>query len=157
MSSAYRDPVIAEFSENDYLGKAAETGRKAKLAVKAERYDEAWGLYHEQKSLYMQHADRSGFTVLQALALDASVHEDLANILRCEGKHQDALIHIVYWVIAGSHRRIKRHQQKLQSYFNRCKFKNTSLADAQKVIDADSELPVFTLARSIVSEWIRRG
>lgn len=153
----YADKVMAEFRENDFLGKAAEAGHKAKAAAKAKQYDEAWGLYHEQKSLYIQHANRSGFTARQVLALDASVHEEMANILRLEGKHQDALVHIIYWVLAGSDRPIKRHQQKLKGYFNRCKFKETTLSDAMKVIHAQTKLPEFTLAKTIVSEWVSRG
>lgn len=149
--------MMDESRKNDYLGKAAEVGHKAKAAVKAKKYDEAWGFYHEQKSFYMQHANRTGFTAKQALALDASVHEDMANILRLESKHKDALVNIVYWVLAGSDRPIKRHQQKLQSYFNRCKFNNTNLAEAAKRIEEQNILPEYTLARSIVSEWVSRG
>jgi hypothetical protein len=153
----YAEKVMAEFRENDFLGQAADAGHKAKAAVKAKQYDEAWGLYHGQKSFYMKHANRSGFTAKQALALDASVHEEMANILRLESKHEDALVHIVYWILAGVDRPIKRHQQKLQSYFNRCKFENTTLSDAEKVIDAQTKLPEFTLAKAIVSEWVSRG
>lgn len=151
------EKVISEFEKYDFLGKAAAALHKAKAAVKSKQHDEAWGLYHEQKSFYMQHANRSNFTAKQALALDASVHEEMANILKLEGKHEDALAHIVYWVLAGVERPIKRHQQKLQSYFNRCEFKNTTLSDATKIINAQTKLPQFALARSIVSEWVSRG
>lgn len=156
-SLACGEEMESNFLENDFLGKAAEAGHKAKDAVKAKKYDEAWGLYHKQKELYMKHANRSGFTPMQVLALDASVHENLANILRLEGKHKDALANIVYWVIAGSERPIKRHKQKLQAYFNRCDFKNTSLEDAEKTLATISELPQYTLARSIVSGWVTSG
>lgn len=155
--SAFADKLIAESMENDFLGKAAEAGQKARAALKEGKYDEAWAFYHEQKSLYMQHANRCGFTARQVLALDSSVHERLANILRLEGKHQDALVHIVYWVLGGAERPVKAHQQKLQSYFNRCKFKNISLTEARKVISSQQALPEFTLAKSIVTEWINRG
>lgn len=153
----YARKVMEDFQKNDFLGKAAEAGHKAKAAVKSEKYDEAWGHYHDQKSFYMQHANRTGFTAKQLLALDASVHEDMANILRLENKHQDALVHIVYWVLAGVDRPIKRHQQKLKSYFNRCKFKNTQLPVAERLIAENTQLPEFTLAKSIVSEWVSRG
>lgn len=148
---------MVEFLENDFLGKAAEAGQKARAALKEDKHDEAWGFYHEQKSLYMQHANRCGFTARQVLALDSSIHERLANILRLEGKHQDALVHIVYWVLGGAERPVKAHQQKLQSYFNRCKFKNISLTEAVKMIEAQNKLPEFTLAKSIVSEWVSQG
>jgi len=153
----YAKNAMADFQQNDFLGKAAEAGHKAKAAVKAKQYDEAWGFYHDQKSFYMQHANRSGFTAKQAIALDASVHEDMANILRLENKHEDALVHIVYWILAGSDRPLKRHQQKLQSYFNRCKFSNTTPSEAAKAIDAQTEMPEFNLAKSIVTDWVSRG
>lgn len=153
----YAEKVMSEFQEKNFLGKAAEAGQKAKAAVKSKKYDEAWSLYHEQKSFYMQHANQSGFTAKQALALDASVHEEMANILRLENKHKDALVDIVYWVMAGAEQPIKRHQQKLQSYFNRCKFKNTTLSEAFRTIDAQTKLPEFTLAKSLVYEWVARG
>lgn len=153
----YAQEVMADFQKDDFLGKAAEAGHKAKAAIKDKQYDKAWGLYQEQKSFYMQHANRSEFTTNQALALDASVHEDMANILRLENKHEDALVNIVYWVLAGAGRPIKRHQQKLKSYFNRCKLKNTELSEVEKIIASNTKLPEFTLARSIVSEWVSRG
>ncbi|WP_054200778.1 hypothetical protein [Pseudoalteromonas undina] len=153
----YAQEVMADFQRNDFLGKAAEAGHKAKAAVKEMQYDKAWGFYQEQKSFYMQHANRSGFTANQVLALDASVHEDMANILRLENKHEVALVNIVYWILAGVDRPIKRHQQKLKSYFNRCKLKNTELPEAERIIATNKKLPEFTLAKSIVSEWVSRG
>lgn len=63
--SAFADNLIAESMENDFLGKAAEAGQKARAALKEDNHDEAWGFYHEQKSLYMQHANRCGFTARQ--------------------------------------------------------------------------------------------
>lgn len=149
--------LLAEFERKDFLGKAAVSGHKAKTAVKNKQYDKAWELFHKQKTLYMQHADRCGFTANHTLALDATVHEELANILRLESKHEEAFTNIVYWVLAGSDRPIKRHQQKLKSYFNRCKFKNTSLTEVEDTIASNSALPDYTLARSFVSEWVIRG
>lgn len=105
----------------------------------------------------MQHANRSGLTPEQALALDASVHEEMANILRLEGRHQEALVNILYWVLAGSNRPIKRHTQKLQAYFNRCKFLNTSIEEAEIEIATQQALPEFMLAKSIVSKWVAIG
>jgi len=151
------DNAVADFQENDFLGKAAEAGHKAKAAVEAKQYDDAWRFYHEQKSFYMRHANRSGFTARQTLALDSSVHEEMANILRIEGKHPDALVHIVYWVLAGADRPIKRHHKKFQSYFNRCRFEKTTASDAIDVVQAQTKMPEFHLARKLVSEWISRG
>ncbi|EJG0692348.1 hypothetical protein C4G81_RS22265 [Vibrio parahaemolyticus] len=147
----------SDYIQEDFLGKAANAGQKAKKAMKLKNFDEAWGLFHEQKSLYIQHANRSGFTANQTLALDATVHEEMANILRQEGKHNDALVHIVYWVLAGSERPIKRHDQKLQAYFNRCKFQKVSFELAKENM-AKLKMPVsFLDAKSIVSDWVDAG
>ena len=149
--------ITSEFKSENTLGKAAEAGDKAKKAVKDERYDDAWGLYHDQKTHYMHHINKGGFSPIGALRLDASVHENLANILRLEGKHQNALVHIVYWVLAGCERPIKRHNQKLQAYFNRCKLKNTSLKVAAETLAGQKSLPQFMLAKSIVDQWLEKG
>ncbi|MBU2970781.1 hypothetical protein KO527_15625 [Pseudoalteromonas sp. C2R02] len=102
---------IEEMVKRDHLGKEAKAGHKAKDAIKNKKYDEAWGFLHEQKLQYMEHANISGFNVEQTLALDADVHENLANVLRLENKHKDALIHIVYWVTAQNHRPKKNHEK----------------------------------------------
>ena len=156
-SSVYANEIEADFRRSDFLSKAATAGHQAKAAVKEKRYDAAWKLYHQQKGYYMRHASRYGHSPRGALALDATVHEDLANILRLEGKHTDALVHIVYWVLAGANRPIRRHQQKLRSYFNRCKFKNITLDEAQKETASQSALPDLTLARSVVARWVGCG
>lgn len=149
----YAEEIVAEFQANDFLGKAAEAGHKAKIAVHAKQHDVAWGLYHEQKSFYMQHAICYGFTAHQALALDSQVHEDLANILRIEGKNYDALVHILYWVLANNDKPIKRHQQKLSTYFGRCKFNNTSLNEAIPFASIHSTQHPLFFAQSKVAEW----
>ncbi|MGJ4728620.1 hypothetical protein [Luteimonas sp. SDU101] len=78
------DEFLGSFPVEDYLGKAAEAGHNAKAAVKEHRFDDAWRFYAEQKSFYMQHAKAYEFTAARTLALDASVSEHLANILRME-------------------------------------------------------------------------
>ncbi|WP_170899715.1 hypothetical protein [Vibrio sp. 3-2(1)] len=146
-----------QLTHEDFLGKAAQVGHKAKAAMKLNKFDEAWGLFHEQKSLYIQHANRSSFTPNQALALDATVHEDMANLLRLEGRHKDALVNIVYWALAGSERPVRRHEQKLRAYFNRCKFQNLSFELAKEQM-RKLDMPVSLLdAKAIVSDWVEVG
>jgi len=138
-------------AEEDYLGMAAQAKRNAEAAVKDKNYDKAWALLHEQKDFYMKHANRSGFSVIQVLALDSTVHESLANILRLEGKHEDAFTHLLYCVISHKHRPIKRHSQKLVAYFNRCKFKYIKITDVTEFIAmGDWEAPDFITAKNKV-------
>ena len=148
---------LRDFSKHDYLGKAAEAGRKAKDAFDAKEHDKAWGLLHEQKMFYMQHANRSGFDRCQILALDSQVHEKLANILRVEKKHDQALSHVLYWVIANNRNPIKRHHQKLVTYFRRCKFQNTSVDEAIQFSSLPITHPDYLVAQSKVAEWRARG
>jgi hypothetical protein len=143
---------IEEMIKRDHLGKAAEAGRKAKGAIKNKKYDEAWGLLHEQKFQYMEHANLNGFNMEQTLALDADVHEHLANILRLENKHKDALTHILYWVAAQNHRPKKSHEKKLASYFNRCKLKNTTLEDAF-AFSSNVKGTSFIISKNKITEW----
>jgi len=149
--------IASDFLEDDYLGKAAEAGNNAKIAVKDKDFNKAWGLLHEQKSYYMQHANREGFSAQNALSLDSNVHENLANILRIEGKHHDAFFHILYWVIASYHRPIKKHQQKLQAYFNRCKFKNMTIDELNCYIEKQSHSLVDAVKiKNQVTEWLSK-
>lgn len=149
--------VLDDFNKHDYLSKAAEAGHKANAAVKNKEFDKAWGFYHEQKLLYMQHADRSGFTMQQVFALDSQVHENLANILRIESKHDDALVSILYWIIANNDKPIKRHQQKLTAYFNRCKLGNTSIEDAMVFSTTNMASLDYSSIQLKVAEWRSLG
>ncbi len=146
----------ADFLKNDHLGKAALAGSKAKEAVVSGKFDVAWGLYHEQKQHYLQHAACCGYTKPQVLAIDASVSEPMGNILRLEGKHHDALVHIVYWV-AASPRLTKSQQQKLSAYFNRCRFKTITLSDLNNLVEASQAEPDFLRIRSVISDWREQG
>lgn len=141
----------------DYLWPAVEAGRAGKAAIKEGRYDDAWGHFHVQKSLYMQHANNYGMTALQALALDSTVHVDLANILRLEKRDHEALAHILYVVIAQGARASKQDEQKLATYFKRCKLQNTDIADVKKFASSKIACPDFLSAQSKAKEWITRG
>lgn len=108
---------------NDFLGRAAKKKQLAKQAIKDKKFDDAWKYLHEQKILYLQHANRpdSGFDHLSTMVVDASIHEDLANILRLENKHKDALLNIsyVYKVNFTAKRPRITLEKKLKVYFGR--------------------------------------
>lgn len=93
--AALRAPSASD--QVDYLYLAAEAGRDAKAAAKAGNFDTAWGLFHDQKQIYLQYAQHQGWGARQTLALDSSVHEDLADLLRLEKRHREAFPHILYW------------------------------------------------------------
>ena len=156
--SSVLDALKAE-SENrkDYLGPAALAGHAAMDAVKAGELDKAWGFQQEQKHLYLQHANQYGMTARQAIALDTSVHQAMANVLRLEGRHQEALAHILYWGAGRTDQSAKIQDQKVRAYFNRCKLKKTTLEDVKALIDLQADMPSFPVIQSKVRDWTERG
>lgn len=141
-----------ELGRPDYLGKAAMAGHAARDAVKSGDHDKAWVMLHEQKSFYALHAQKSGWKAQDVLRIDGSISEELANILRLEKKHDQALVHILYW-IATSITPIKRHKSKLNAHLNRCKFEGVSLQDAEDFIGSLASLPEYTAIQSQVAQW----
>lgn len=148
----YMRDDLKSFEKNDFLGKAADAKHDALTAVKAKQYAKAWRLFHEQKLNYMKHASRCNFTHLQTLALDGSVSEHLADVLRLEGKHTAALAHIVYWV-ASSSRKTKRQEQKLRAYFRRANLKNVEFQDLGQFMEGITENPDFRLVQDQMRRW----
>jgi hypothetical protein len=125
--------------------------------MKEGRHDDAWGHYHDQKSIYMQYANSYGMTASEALALDSTVHVGLANILRLEKRDREALAHILYVVVAQGTRASKADAQKLSTYFKRCKLQNTDIAEVSKFASSKRSGADFLSAQSKVKEWIERG
>ena len=145
----------------DWLGKAAAVRREAAAAVKTGEHDRAWDLLHKEQEYYTRHAAKIGWNNTQLLSLIGSVHESFANILRKEKKHYQALEHIIFWIKSdkrpAQYRSIKRHESKLQSYFNRCKFDGVLLAEAKDYTKADDGLTDLLNIRAQVSEWRRQS
>lgn len=143
---------MAEFAKNDHLGHAALAGSKAREAIANGDHDLAWRFLNEQKQHYLLHASRCNFTKAQTLALDAAVSQPMAKILQLEGKHFDALVHIIYWV-ATSTKETKGQQQKLSSYFKKCNFKDKKLSDVQDLVASYKSDPDFIRIRDIIGSW----
>ncbi len=106
-------------SQTDYLALAAVARRQAAEAEKQGDFDAAWRACQDEKSHFMAHASAQQFSVENTLSLDATVHERMANLLRKEKRHNEAFVHIIYWVSAQRHRPIKRHTDKFRAYYNR--------------------------------------
>ena len=144
----------------DWLNRAATVHKEAVAAIKAGEHDKAWGLLHKQQEYYTRHAANSGWNNTQLLSLIGNVHESFANILRKEKKHNQALEHILFWIKSdrrpAQYRATKRHESKLKSYFNRCKFEFVSLDEAMDYAKAEDGLTDLKNIRVQVSEWQRR-
>lgn len=136
--------------QEDHLGKAAVAKHAAKQAIREKRFGDAWRLLHDQQCEWLQHASRERFIHQQMLSLLASIHKDMANVLRLEDKQGEALAHILYCV-ASSSRPTQAQQKKLASYFRRCKFRclsDSQAATAAKELKAN---PDFQAAQEIVA------
>ena len=96
------------------------------------------------------------FTVRQILALDGSVSEGLANILRLEQKHDEALTHMLYCLMS-SNSPTKSQQTKIVAYFNRCKFNGIGLEELNGFISSSADLPDLRTIQAKVKEWRTRS
>lgn len=137
----------------DYLGMAATAGQKAKAAADAGDFDDAWRHYHEQKAHYINHANRSEFTPAQAIALEGSVNRSLANILRLEGRHSEALVHILYYY-ATTPKRTKTDEKQLLAYYNRSKIKAVEIDEVRAFAENLGPVPNFRSIQAACSQWL---
>lgn len=136
----------------DYLSLATDAKQAAEAAVKSGDFDEAWRLLHKVQYNYARYASVSRFTASQLLALDGSVREDLANVLRLEGRDDDALAEIIYWVASGSES-VERHDQKLQAYLKRSSLDNVQLEDVKAFLSSVEVNPDFSVIRDKMTDW----
>lgn len=147
---------LEAMNKEDYLGDAAKLSPKIQEAIAEKNFDLAWSLSLQKKELYLKHGSRCKFTEEQIYALDSSVHKTLANILYLEGKHQEALVHILYWAIANKGRNLKNIAKVYSPYFKRCNFKIISLLQFKELIDADYQRSDLLTARELVKEILNR-
>ena len=136
----------------DYLQLAAEKGREAKLAMREKNHAEAWELIQQQKHFYSQLTDQQSISVTELIGLDSNVSKDLANLLRLEKKHKDALVHIVYWV-ANSKSVTKDQESKLRVYFNRAKLTGPTVDDVMDYCLA-AGIKEFHVIQKDVDSWV---
>jgi hypothetical protein len=142
----------AEPDDVDYLQLADEKGREAKVAMREKNNAEAWELLQQQKSFYNKFSISEGRNESELTALDSSVSKDLANLLRQDKKHKDALVHIIYWV-ANSKTVTKDQESKLRVYFNRAKLMGPAVDDVMDYCLGD-EGKEFHVVQKDVDSWI---
>lgn len=135
----------------DYLLLATEKGREAKSAMREKHNAEAWELLQQQKTLYSQLKTHQSMSDAEFTALDSSVSKDLANLLRLDKNHKDALIHTIYWV-ANSKAVTKDQDSKLGAYFNRAKLNGTDLAGVMDFCLAKG-VKEFNAIQDKVNSW----
>ena len=148
------NPVVDEDVDRDldYVQLAAEKGREAKLAMREKNNAEAWELIQQQKHFYSQLTDQQIISVTKMIGLDSNVSKDLANLLRLEKKHKDALVHIIYWV-ANSKSVTKDQESKLQAYFNRAKLTGPTVNDVMDYCLA-AGIKEFHVIQKDIDSWV---
>lgn len=154
-ASAFVSLSEPESEYKDHLGAAVEARKLAEQYIRESNYNEAWRYLCIAKDEFVNHAGKNNFTFDQLIALDATIAELMADVLRREGRHIPALVHIVYWVIAGArvNKRIKRHGDKFKAYFGRCNLKDISLAEAWLDVQSVGEGHAYTVAEELVKQW----
>jgi hypothetical protein len=136
----------------DYLQLALEKGREAKVAMREKNNAEAWELLQQQKSFYNKFSINEGSNESEITALDSSVSKDLANLLRQDKKHKDALVHIIYWV-ANSKTVTKDQESKLRVYFNRAKLMGPAVDDVMDYCLGDEGKELHVVQKDVDS-WV---
>ena len=153
LTVAQAESILDSLPEyQDFLGRAAIAYGEAKDAIREGEHDKAWGLLHEVKGLYLGHAQQYGMTAREALALESSVHADMANILRKEGKHDQAFIHLFYCYGATGGGVNKSEAGKFRAYFNRCRLAPVTLEQAQAALTDLKSNPSFESAQEAFSK-----
>ncbi|MGY8862554.1 MAG: hypothetical protein ACKVJ2_07960 [Pseudomonadales bacterium] len=145
------EPAAADV-DVDYLQLAQEKGREAKVAMREKNNAEAWELLQQQKSFYNKFSINEGSNESELTALDSSVSKDLANLLRQDKKHKDALVHIIYWV-ANSKTVTKDQESKLRVYFNRAKLMGPAVDDVMDYCLGDEGKELHVVQKDVDS-WV---
>jgi hypothetical protein len=145
------EPAAADV-DVDYLQLAQEKGREAKVAMREKNNAEAWELLQQQKSFYNKFSINEGSNESELIALDSSVSKDLANLLRQDKKHKDALVHIIYWV-ANSKTVTKDQESKLRVYFNRAKLMGPAVDDVMDYCLGDEGKELHVVQKDVDS-WV---
>ena len=147
------EPAAADVDVDlDYLQLAQEKGREAKVAMREKNNVEAWELLQQQKSFYNKFSINEGSNESELTALDSSVSKDLANLLRQDKKHKDALVHIIYWV-ANSKTVTKDQESKLRVYFNRAKLMGPAVDDVMDYCLGDEGKELHVVQKDVDS-WV---
>lgn len=145
-----------EEQQGGSLGFFAFSRNLVKGLIREEKHDEAWSVAHQAMA-----------TPFENWWLNFDFHEYLADILRKEEKHTQALVHILAWYAVGfwGSQNLRnfdgelckplanRYDSKLKAYFNRCKFKSVSLDECGAYAESLSVPPNLTEIQDTVSGW----
>ena len=142
------DPLnVNTIAKDDYLGLAASASARAKIAIKEKNYELAWELCTEQSMHYFKHCEEHNQS---PHALQGSVSKAKANVLRLEGNHTLALVHLIYAI--STNPSVKEIMKKLPAYYNRSKI-TVSLDEVLDFVRGMGKNPNFRTIQNKVYEW----
>lgn len=143
-SAEYYKLHADSFKRNDHLGRAASLAAKAVFFEVAGDFDAAWACFEKQKGEYLLHSERMQFDRSQTLALVASVFKSSADLLRKEGRHQEALRHYLYF-LAHSGKGASSHMKRLPAFLKRAEIGKASYAGAADCIEESAKSDGFSV------------
>ena len=114
------------------------------------------GYYINKKHLYLEHASKFNFDDKSTIGLDSDISRELANILRLEGKHKQALVHILYWQLGESRKQVNRDINKLRAYYNRSKLDTLTFDQMIDWMDGYQGLANYSTIQAMVKKWETR-
>lgn len=144
-----------EIEKDDYLVMRAIARDLAEISIKNGDFDKAWGLLHEEQSACFSHANKAKFNAEQMFELISPIAIKRANLLRIEGNFLEALNQIIYGHLMGGKR--TSTLKKVQTYFQRCKFKNTEFSELTEFIDSHNHAVHLREIQLFVDEAKRRN
>ena len=140
------------FRKDDYIGLASLESRLASEAIESGNFDKAWGHYQKVIVLRAKGAEKYKFTKRQTIESMSNVHIALARMLTKENRHDEALMHILYYV-AGSNSPLSANLKIYRPYVNRCKFADLDLTTVTAKLNSWKDEPDLVQIRDTVTDW----
>ena len=136
---------VSTIHKEDYSGLCTSARFRAQKAIKEKRLDDAWQLLQEEKYYGIKYCKSSPDCMKVTLIhYQQRPHADMANILRLEKKHTEALINYTYFVTDSEYLSVKYKRKKLQAYFNRAKLINITFDEYKNFIFSMHGIPNYS-------------
>ncbi len=133
-----------KYYEENYTGLCFQID--AELAVKKKNYSKALNIYREEILQLQDSWDGLFQNGYQLVEFDAVISKGLANVLRLQGKHLEALVELTYFI--SVFRRSswvnpnEAQEEKLKAYLRRAKLHNIGINELNDYLDSfDDDAP----------------
>jgi hypothetical protein len=156
---AYWDNIdsydVSTIHEEDYSALCNSARLRAQKAIKEKRLNDAWRLLNKEKLYGMIYCEfSSDCPKVTLIHYQQRPHEDMANILRLEKKHIDALINYTYFVTDSEYLSVKYKLKKLKAYFNRAKLVDITFDEYKDFIFSMHGVPDYDKIETKIKKHI---